>query len=66
MEIAKKRESTLLTITLEGELNTVTAPQLEAYHYGIAQLPRRGRGDYNMRRPFKHNGGRAHGRAGQA
>ncbi|MDO4532802.1 MAG: STAS domain-containing protein [Coriobacteriia bacterium] len=30
MEIAKKREGTLLTITLEGELNTVTAPQLEA------------------------------------
>ena len=30
MEITKKREGTLLTITLEGELNSVTAPQLEA------------------------------------
>lgn len=28
MEITKKREGTLLTITLEGELNTITAPQL--------------------------------------
>ena len=30
MEISKKLEGTRLTVTLSGELNTVTAPELEA------------------------------------
>ncbi len=30
MDISKKREGNLLTITLAGELNTATAPDLEA------------------------------------
>ena len=30
MEIGKKLEGTRLTVTLSGELNTVTAPELEA------------------------------------
>ena len=30
MKITKKQEGTTLTVTLEGELNTLTAPNLEA------------------------------------